>query len=427
MRRDFLEKKLARLEAKKKKLDERCDAATDVAEVRNLIEQLDELNEEVAECREELVLLKDEEARDEVPAGAEDVHADIARNSLGTFMRSKIEVVDDDPLSSLEYRKAFKDYVQRRVPIPEKYKKAFKRAAGDTGATTTPDIGALLPTTILNEVVTNVQKSYGTIYSRVRRMQIPGGVKIPIANLGATFTWITEKSTAPRANAGDSDEYVDFSYNLGEIRIAQSLLVSIIALPVFEAEIIRLMTEAYLKAMDTAIISGTGIGQPLGILNDARIPNANKISFSAADFADWTQWRKKLFAKVPISKRKGGEFLFAMSTIESYLLTMKDGEDRPLFRDGANGTFGDSDSEGRFFGRSTFAVESDIIVDYGTASSGDVVGIFWNPKDYGINENLSFGIKKYLDEETNEWINKGLVVADGKIIDPAACYILKKS
>lgn len=430
MRKKFLERRILRLKAKKDALTKRALESQDANEVRSINDALAELNEEIAEAQEELDAIAAEEGdegdeiRSSAPANAEHVNDDIARNALGTFRRSETEQ-GGDPLATMEYRMAFKDYVQRRVPIPEKFRNV--RAAGDTGTTTIGDIGALVPTTILNEVVTGVQKSYGTVYSRVRRMQLPGGVKIPIANLGATFTWITESTTAPNKNAGDANEYVEFSYNMGEIRVAQSLLASITALPIFEAEIIRLMTEAYLKAMDTAIISGSGIGQPLGIINDPRIPAANKISFTAAEFSDWTQWRKKLFSKVPISKRGGGEFLFAMSTIESYLLTMKDGEDRPLFRDGANGTFGDTDSEGRFFGRNTFAVESDILNEFGTASNGDVIGVFWNPKDYGINENLTFGITKYKDEDTNEWVNKGLVVVDGKIIDPLSCYILKKS
>ena len=430
MRKKFLERKILRLKAKKDTLTKKALESQDANEVRSINDALAELNEEIAEAQEELDAIAAEEGdegdeiRSSAPANAEHVNDDIARNALGTFRRSETEQ-GGDPLATMEYRMAFKDYVQRRVPIPEKFRNV--RAAGDTGTTTIGDIGALVPTTILNEVVTGVQKSYGTIYSRVRRMQLPGGVKIPIANLGATFTWITEATTAPNKNAGDANEYVEFSYNMGEIRVAQSLLASITALPIFEAEIIRLMTEAYLKAMDTAIISGSGIGQPLGIINDPRIPAANKISFTAAEFSDWTQWRKKLFSKVPISKRGGGEFLFAMSTIESYLLTMKDGEDRPLFRDAANGTFGDTSAEGRFFGRNTYPTEPDIIKEFDTASNGDVIGVFWVPTDYGINENLTFGIKKYYDEKNNEWINKGIVIADGKIIDPAACYIIKKS
>ena len=39
---------------------------------------------------------------------------------------------------------------------------------------------------------------------------------------------------------------------------------------------------------------------------------------------------------------------------------------------------------------------------------------------------LTFGMKRYFDEEKNEWVNKGLTIVDGKILDPSGCYIIKK-
>ena len=44
MRKKFLEKRMLRLKAKKQTLTERCNASTDAAEVRELTEQLDEVN-----------------------------------------------------------------------------------------------------------------------------------------------------------------------------------------------------------------------------------------------------------------------------------------------------------------------------------------------------------------------------------------------
>ena len=44
MRKEFLEKKLNRLNEKKTKLAERCSASADVNEVRDLTAQLEELN-----------------------------------------------------------------------------------------------------------------------------------------------------------------------------------------------------------------------------------------------------------------------------------------------------------------------------------------------------------------------------------------------
>ena len=67
-----------------------------------------------------------------------------------------------------------------------------------------------------------------------------------------------------------------------------------------------------------------------------------------------------------------------------------------------------------------------MIKDFGTAANGEIVGIFWVPGDYAINTNLQFGMKRWFDDDTNEWINKGLTIVDGKILDPSGCYLIKK-
>ena len=62
-----------------------------------------------------------------------------------------------------------------------------------------------------------------------------------------------------------------------------------------------------------------------------------------------------------------------------------------------------------------------------SANEGDVIGIFWQPEEYGINTNMNFGMRRYFDEDTNEWINKMLVVLDGKVLNPKGIYLIKKA
>lgn len=327
------------------------------------------------------------------------------------------------PYSSLEYRQAFKDYVQRGVPIPAD---VIQRAGGDPGTTTTAQLGMIIPTTIMNEFIQEVSKVYGQIYAKVRKLNVQGGVEFPIAKLQANFKWITETKASEKQEAGDITEKVSFSYHIGEIRVAETLLAQIVSLDIFESEITRIMVEAYVKAMDEAIISGTGSGQPLGITKDPRVTGnaSNIIELTEEEMGEWTAWRKKLFAKVPLSKRGSGEFLFPSSTVETHLLTMQDANGRPLFKEATEGTVGNE--AGSFFGRVVTLVEPDIIKDYDTASAGDIIGVFWVPTDYAINTQLQFGIKRYFDEDTNEWINKGLTIVDGKILDVSGCYLIKK-
>lgn len=439
-RKKILEKRLARLQAKKTKLTERALASQDAAEVRSINEELSELNEEINETQEEIDAIEDDtrggdptsnsaeggtdpQQRSAVPANAQFVNGGI---SLGSFsQQTGQQRSNDDPYATLEYRTAFKDYVQRGTPIPSEL---IQRAGGDPGPTVAADLGMIIPTTIMNEFIEKVSKVYGQLYSKVRKLNIQGGVKFPISDLKANFKWITETTVSDRQKAGDIKEYIEFSYNIGEIRVSQTLLSQVVTLSLFEQEIVRIMVEAYVEAMDKGIMSGTGAGQMLGILNDTRVTTnaGHTIEFTAAEFSDWEKWRKKLFSIIPLSKRGQGEFIFTAGTVESNLLTMKDANNRPVFREATDLSIGESATSGRFYGREVTMVEPDIVADFDTATSGQVVGLYWIPNDYAINTNLAFGMKRYFDEEKNEWVNKGLTIVDGKMLDVAGCYIIKK-
>lgn len=438
-RKKILEKRLARLQAKKTKLTERALASQDAAEVRSINEELSDLNEEISETQEEIDAITEEgkggdpasnpvqggENRSNIPDNAQHVGDTTVRGMFGQQTGMAGQPKNNDPYATVEYRSAFKDYVQRGTSIPADL---ISRAGGDPGPTVTTDLGVIIPTTIMNEFIKKVSKVYGQIYSKVRKLNIQGGVKVPISDLKANFKWITETTVSARQKGGDVKDYVEFSYNIGEIRVSQTLLSQIVSLPMFEDEVAIIMTEAYVEAMDKGIMNGTGAGQMLGILKDTRVTgqNGHSIEFTAAEFGDWEKWRKKLFAVIPLSKRGQGEFIFTSGTVESNLLTMKDANNRPVFRDAADLNIEESAIAGRFYGREVTMVEPDVVADFDTAGSGDVVGVYWIPTDYAINTNLAFGMKRYFDEEKNEWVNKGLTIVDGKILDPSGVYIIKK-
>lgn len=429
MRKKFLEKRKARLEAKKTSLTQRALASQDAAEVRSINAQLADINEELAETEEELSLIAEEEARaaqnagqvtrENVPGNAQLVNGNIA----GTFAQKTGTTQtreNTDVFATMEYRKAFMKYVQTGEQIPTNL---YQR---DNMAANTTQLGATIPTTVLNEFINEVRVVYGQLYDKVRKLNIQGGVKVPIAELQASFKWVTETTVAPREDGGDIDEYVEFSYNLAEIRVAQTLLSSIVALDIFEREIVKIMVIAYRKAMDTAIMKGTGKGQPLGILNDTRVTNV--IEMTAADINDWTAWRKKFFAKLPLGYRNG-EFIFPLATVDAYLETMADANNNPIFRQATGLEVNDGDStnpNGRFFGRNISLVEPDIISDFDSANAGDVIGVFWQPEEYAINTNMAFGMKRWFDEDRNEWVNKMLTIVDGKVLNPKGIYLIKK-
>lgn len=109
---------------------------------------------------------------------------------------------------------------------------------------------------------------------------------------------------------------------------------------------------------------------------------------------------------------------------------MQDSNGNPVFRQATGLEVNDGDAMnpgGRFFGREISLVEPTVLPDFDTASSGDVIGIFWQPEEYAINENFEFTMRRYFDEITNEWVDKALVIADGKVLNPEGIYLITKA
>lgn len=432
MRKKVLEKKLQRLQAKKNTLTTRAMASEDAAEVRSINEQIEEVNAEIEETTDEINAITEEERRAEEqkaeeqrslpPVDAKLVNGTVV-GSFGQTTEASQKRENEDMFATTEYRKAFMKYAQTGEAIPANLTQR------DGSPANTDTLGATIPTTVLNEFINEVRKRYGNLYQKVRKLNIQGAVKVPIAKLQATFKWVTESTVSPRQDAGDINDFVEFSYNMAEIRVSQTLLSSIVSIDLFEREIVRIMTIAYLQAMDEGIVKGTGNGQMLGIINDPRVlATGNVIEMSANDINDWTKWRKNFFAKLPLGYRDG-EFIFPLATVDEYLETMADANNNPIFRQATGLEVNDGDAvnpNGRFFGRAISLVEPDIIPDFDSAANGDVIGIFWQPEEYAINTNMGFGMRRYFDEERNEWVNKMLTIVDGKVLNPKGIYLIKK-
>lgn len=437
-RKERLNAKLLRLRAKAQQLDTRCASSTDAAEVRSLTEQRADVQADIDDVTAELAEIEEDEKRSNpptaatsVPAQAQTMNAGIVASFSATPVPTQARS-NENPYESMEYREAFKAYIQRSVPIPadlvarcNAFRDSLPAELRAGVAITTADTGAAIPITVMREVINTIRKRYGNLYNKVRKTSIPGGVEYSIGALQAQFKWISESAVSPRQKT-DKLGSVQFSYHTAEIRVAQSFLSQLLTVTDFEAKLTELIAVAYLQAMDYAIVNGNGKGMPLGILNDTRVTKS--ITLSAADISNWQAWQEKFFAKLPLGYREG-DFIFPLSTVDGKLKTMADANGNPIFRQATGLEVNDGDSRdpnGRFFGRTISLVEPDIIKDFNTANAGDVIGIFWQPEEYAMNENFGFTMRRYFDEETNEWVDKALVVVDGKVLNPTGIYLIKK-
>ena len=415
--RAYLEKVVSDKEAQIQDLSKRSDASDSVEEIRSIGKQIDALKAERDEARAQL-------ARMDKPAEGFD-----AMKAMQTVEQKSAP--KDEGTASMEYRSAFKEYYQNGTMSPVLKRSDDRVVSGD--------LGVLVPQTVMNEIITGVEKAYGQLYNRVRKTNVKGGVKYPTGSFSATFHRMTEESTGSSPSYRQNPAtvgYIEFSYNLGEIRIAQSLVAATVALPVFESELAKCIVQAFLKAMDTEIMTGTAANhQCVGILTEAaaspsRIPAGNTITFTAAEVMDWKEWQSKLFAKLPIRFRgMRPEFVMSAGTYESVIKSLADDNDRPVYYETFNPV--DGAETATFKGREVVFVEEDIFKTFGdidlSGTDSPYFGMLWVPDQaYAINSNLEFFVKRYFDEEKNEYVDKALVINDGKVLDGECIYLLKK-
>jgi HK97 family phage major capsid protein len=447
-----LEKRLAELKRKKRGILARGQAAATTEEARRIGFELEAVNDEIAETEEQL-----EEQRNEIPAGGLSPEEMIARGYqrvdgnqhiaggntplsnayghqyrgagsggingariLGTYFQGngtgqqqQRGYEPEDVYSTLEYRQAFMRFAKTGEVTPELRSDAM---------TTTSDVTAVIPSTIMNEVVQNM-KMYGQLFARVRKVNIKGGVTVPILSLKPTATWIGQASTSDKQKV-QANTNVTFSYYGLECKVSTSLLADTVTLSSFEATIMRLITEAMIKAVEISIVSGNGTSACLGITTDSRVQAGQIVTMSEDELGAWDSWKKNVFAKMPLAYKAGATFLMASGTFEGYIDGMVDANGQPIGRINYGITNGPQET---FGGKEVILVEDDIIANYADASSTDVIAIYCNLDNYAFNSNMQMTMYRYLDHDTNEWIDKAILIADGRLIDPNGVVIIKKA
>lgn len=342
----------------------------------------------------------------------------IRRNALNAKLKAGTLVPEDlkSANADLQERTAFMEYVQTG-----KMSDLLQRT-DVTGVST--DLGVLIPKTVQQEIIKNIDEMYGSLYAKVKHLNIRGGVEYPIGSFSATFSRITESAVSDRQKGGSITGSVVFGYNIGEIRIAQTLLESLLAVPVFEAELAKVIAEAFVKAMDSEILNGTGTGgQMEGILGKAGITT---ITFHEGEIADWKTIQKKIFGGMSLGfKALPYEFVMSNGTWESQIKTLSDDNNRPVYAEPFNpvdGTFSCS-----FRGHNVTLVEPTLLPDFDAAAVNKIFGMIWVPGDaYAINSNMNFSVVQYVDHEKNQIVKKALVVNDGKVLRKDRIILLKK-
>lgn len=298
----------------------------------------------------------------------------------------------------LEYRKAFMNYVVKGTPIP---------MSNADATTVVSDAGAVIPNTIMNKIVEKMEKS-GNILAKVTRTFYKGGVTVPTSSAKPVATWTTERGTTDKQKKAVGS--ITFSYYKLKVQVAMSIIVDNVTLDVFEKTIANNIAEAMTKALETAIINGTGVNQPKGILSED-VVNGQNVDIAAGKhitYADLCTAEGLL-----PSAYDDAEWCMKKSTFMTEIAGMVDTNGQPVARvnAGINGK-----PEYSILGRHVEFSE-DVPGMAAAATADAVVAFLFRFEDYMLNTNMGVTVSRYTDQETDDEVTKAIMLADGKAID----------
>lgn len=362
------------------------------AEIRALLESdkeadLDALEKELRELDAEQ---KNIEKRAAVAAGIQE----------GTIPSAKVEAPKEETRASKydteEYRKAFMDYVCRGKKMPVQYR------ANET--TSTDDIVALVPPVTLNRIVEKME-AYGMILPLVNRTSYKTGMNIPVASVKPTASWVAEGKGADRQKLP-----LEASITFGHFKLTCAVSVTIeseeMAMSAFETRLVNSISEAMAKAIEQAILTGTGSGQPTGILTDAS--KGESISLSKLTYKDLVSAE----AALPMEYENNAVWVMSKKTFMEFV-GMTDSQGQPVARV-EHGIA--AAPERTLLGRRV--VLTNYLPAFSTSlKATDVFAMLYNFGDYTLNTNFSIGMRTYVDNDSDDVVRKSIMVVDGKPVD----------
>lgn len=324
--------------------------------------------------------------------------------TIQTFNAEGIEQREQGT-SSEEYRSAFMNYVLRGEEIP-----AEIRA---NATTKTTDVGSVIPETVLNRIVEKLQAT-GMILPLVTRTAIKGGVTVPTSAVKPVATWVAEGATSDKQKKPTGS--ITFNYHKLRCAVAVSLEADTMSLPVFEQTLIDNILEAMVKAIEQAIISGTGTGTPKGILTETP-GEGQALSIAKLDFKALVDAE----AALPLEYEENAVYVMTKKTFMGYV-GMTDSNGQPISRV----NYGiDGKAERTLLGRQV--ILCNYIDSFSTAATGKPFAFLFNFKDYVLNTNYQMGVKKYEDNDTDDLVTKAIMIADGKVIENGSLVVLNKA
>lgn len=331
---------------------------------------------------------------------------------VGSFSARGAQVnAEDDVTSSLEYRKAFQQYLVSGK-MAEEYR--------DTTKTT--DAGAAIPENLVNRILEKFEQ-LGVIYNLVTKTSYPVGQTIPVDGIKPTATWVAEGagSTPQKKTLGASIVFTNFKLRC-EVRYTEE--IATMSLTAFENLFVKQVGEAMLRAQEGAIVDGDGTSKPKGILTETA-PEGQAIEVAATDKLTYALLCDAE-AAVPVNYETTARWCMTKKTFMKFI-GMVDENKQPIARI----NYGlDGKPERTLLGRDVviYAPQEDSkLGTYADSVTADTIFAFIvDFSDYTLNTNYNLGIQHAVDWDNEDHKTKAVLACDGKLITTDSLVTLTK-
>lgn len=388
--KDYLNNLISDKEQKETEIRAAIEASEDVNEVRSLGDALNGIKAEIEEARSQLKAMEEE----------------TRFNALGTYgvKQEKREEEVTDKTNTIEYRTAFMALVTKGTPIPAELRQ--------NANTLTSDVPSVIPTMLVDRIVEGMTVC-GMILPLVTRTAFAGGVVVPTSAVKPVATWVAEGASSDRQKKTTGS--VTFSYYKLRCEISMSAEVGAMALSAFETAFVANVVDAMVVAREKAILAGTGVGQPTGILSGT-IPAGQIVTTTGTSGAVTYADLLAMEGTLPQEFDATAVYFCTKADFYNKILAAVDDNGQPVARINMGI---DGRPERTLLGRPV------IIHPYATEMGDNILGLY-DFRDYIENTIYDLGIMRQRDWETEDLLTKAVMSVDGKPVSLDSLVVMQE-
>lgn len=370
-------------------------------EIRSKLETEENLDLDAVKAELDTLEKEEKEIRSKLSASLETKELKDIKEEKKLEVKNKME----NKLESLEYREAFKRFVQTGE-MAEEFR-AVSMSANNQ---------AVIPTPILNTIVEKLE-NYGNVIPLVTKVNYPAGFSIPVSQLAGPATWTDEVtlSTTGVPVGAKTTSPITFSAYALQKALGISFFAQIQTLSAFESKVAENVATAMGMAIEDAIVKGDGNGKPTGIFTEAA--TAPDITLNTTlKYKDLVNMKKA----IPAMYRNNAHFVMNEETFFE-LYGIADNAGNPIARV-------NSDITGSpvYTILGTPVLVTDFAPSYSAAATGDVVAAIIQPDKYILNMAYAPDLRRYTEDATRNTVLQSVALLDGKIADKNGLVAIKK-